>query len=1444
MALTNSQVNNNLVQNNANPQQQAAAYAISQGATNQYGQTQSQYNQYQAAMQSLPEWQRVSPLKYEWQRNPSGMPPSDSGYVSGDFTPSASAISAAQAILASNNARDLESARLTQANIAAREAKDRQWQIDAIKEQQKVAADKNTTKGKSGATSTNQGSAKSQGTTTSALITKAAAVKPITTKLVVTKAAVVPSAVKSLAAAVRSVTPAAKPVVKPTIQQQIKTASATKLNTDKLTISKVNKVAGMADNAGKSNSQIAAENSKWNQKSVTPTGIVKVIPVQTVKMLADAVADAKVSQRVASEYTGLKDKNGTVINQIQGSGRNANGQEVQIITPVEFNKDGTSSMNYVHGAYVTKLDTARLNQQILDKHFGSSGASSKLLDDVKAVNSIKNYNTVAAFNDTFKQNAAEEKHSASVAKNEKEYQRELDLNTKQQQSSNPLISGFAKLDRIIGDSAHIMSNAGMAAVTLTSGGKLSEAEYEDLQRNTGIGMDNSKDYSENLKNLDKKYGNSQLISDASLQKVIDDAKYVAGFNINAMGWAAGKTADFISSGSSDKAVNAFNSGMNALSGYSGVGATAVHFVPNAINSFKNLDHIIDDSAKIINESPKLSIAAAKEVRTLASHPSYILPTIGYAVGGSAAGMAKGAYEDPAGTAASLLMQEAGLKVLGTVIKETAHIGAYATGIERGSLKVVEQGSHDFVGLKARGELADAILDSKTIYGARITKNSETKAIRIRNPSETGDVGGGLKGAFATTKTGDIRTVSEILSKKTGPTGVPQVYEMDNVPTVKIPASMKQDIYKSIADKAKFEQYLGKSFDKLTRDQAIIKDASGKVILRPKEFGGMTDELREKMIKNRENPIAYWSKEEIANGKIGFLEQGGTRIPKPAEVTKGYIPSEIEKLAQEQANVSGKPVAYPAPKSMTGDPLQENEMFFAFPESDAGKFTKTAFAGITKDGAIIRKVSYGSMDKPQSFLKSWKENIKHNYDIGIDRNGIYNKSDQFAATLSAVRRDQELITKSATHYKGSFETGAHGVEHAGNVEKNLNSLNALKDIKVDTAYLNDLARYHDITKIGAKDLSYGGEHAVSGARAIRSGELPGLKGKSQAYLNKLAKDISQHTEIKPLNVKNPIKGLKTSVLSRPSEEAKMLANADRMDLPRFKDKNGNPIVVDKKQLFKTGEPTNFGKLKNSLSSLDDIFKFDKFIRDEKAQLGKTRKIETKNKVQTVNKEKMYEYKPKPEGYKLKPSEIAPYKIGEKVPSYKIGEKTPEYKLSNDIKKGAAVIKKEDPYSEYKPRAGGYVPKPEYKLFDDIKKDAAAIKKEDPYNEYKPRTDGYIPKPGGYVPKPGGYTPKPGGYVPKPGGYTPKPGGYVPGPGGYIPKPGGYVPKPGGYIPKPGGYTASTAYGPGVTRQEPTPKKKVLMPKDKKLDAIKKREDAVTRSHRLIQNELVNLQSFIG
>jgi len=337
--LTTSQVNNNLVQNNGNVgQQQAALYVLSEGQKSDF----AAMNAELGAQNDPRSW---NPQYIYWMG--SGM----SGPAPARYLEASGGNAASQVI----NSSEVGKAQ-TAAQLAIDQAK-LQASYDAV---QKAA---NTTKSNSGATKTNQTSAKAQGTTTSALITKAAAVKPVTTKLVVTKA---------------------------------------------------NKVAVMVDTKGKSNSQLAGSISQYDQTSKTPTGIVKVIPVQTAKQLADAIADAKISQRISSEYKGLKDQSGNIINQIQGSGRNANGQEVQILTPVEFNKDGTPSMSYVHGAYTTKQDTARLNQAALDKHFGGSG--SNILNDVKAINAIRNYNTEASFTDTLKQNAANEKYNAAIAK--------------------------------------------------------------------------------------------------------------------------------------------------------------------------------------------------------------------------------------------------------------------------------------------------------------------------------------------------------------------------------------------------------------------------------------------------------------------------------------------------------------------------------------------------------------------------------------------------------------------------------------------------------------------------------------------------------------------------------------------------------------------------------------------------------------------------------------------------------------------------------------------------------------------------------------------------------------------------------------------------------------------------------------------------------------------
>jgi hypothetical protein len=790
-------------------------------------------------------------------------------------------------------------------------------------------------------------------------------------------------------------------------------------------------------------------------------------------------------------------------------------------------------------------------------------------------------------------------------------------NLELQKSDNIIVSSLAKLEAMtdpyidnIGTSIvkalEPETRMGQIAQKAAKGQTLTEREYKDLQKYTGIGT--KQEYSKFTRTVD------DLFSDKGVNVAgfpISLSTVVPNVKIPILNWqtdseSIGKSVAYLESlawtgaTKAEKAlifpqVNSaasklISNGVDALEhvnvGSKGqpllvMGGTN-EFTKNTIDSFVNLPKILPAAAISLNKSPQLIASALKESEFLIRNPGNIAPTAAYGTVGMASGMTVNFNKDPAGTALSFYLQgkeiELALKTLNDMGK-VASLGGSLTGIVDRSTKLVEANpmKTDLIPLRSKGALIDILKSGEEISGSRAIPLSAGDAIRLNIPSSPGETINGIpiastKGVMFSPDVGSTSVVgkgflTDAFNFNKNKVGTLKSLEMLGKQTASAIKSNNpyalNDLMKTMSDRAAF-----KVSPRLTARVLKVKGIQTVKLPTELEKSILTS------IKEKGNFVEHYSK--------------------------------WEKLAQEKANSTGRPVAIPAPKAASGYLEQESEFTVIFPKdanmvskldrfgnSTYYKIANKNFGGLTKEGYPVLNVGFGEMKKPLSALESLGKNIKYNTSIGVDKYGVFNKNDQFAANLIAIERDSQLNGKS-TYYEGSFETGKHGVEHTTNVQANIQSLKLLNDLAADNTYLSDLGKYHDITKIGAHDQPYGGPHAVSGARAIKSGQIPSLVGKDLKYLQSLADDIAKHTEIKPLNIRNPVSGLKTSVLSRPSIEAKALANADRMDLTRF------DMKVDESKLFRLNGST-IGDINKSLRLAETAVRESRLMTDASAEL---------------------------------------------------------------------------------------------------------------------------------------------------------------------------------------------------------------------------------------------------
>jgi hypothetical protein len=639
------------------------------------------------------------------------------------------------------------------------------------------------------------------------------------------------------------------------------------------------------------------------------------------------------------------------------------------------------------------------------------------------------------------------------------------------------------------------------------------------------------------------------------------------------------------------------------------------------------------------------------------------------------------------------------KVASATLKPVARVTGEATGIVRSKTF-----GSDLIPYKSPAQAVESVFENEFTTGSRAVPKANAKigeAIRIRDPAALGDVPVGAEGSFMTIGSKNLEPFGKYFNEKGIPTGntkfdfekgytvlteevtptlkINQRVYSQKVRNVKIPETLKTEIYDSIKTKGNFE--------------------------------------------------------------------------------KQY--PEVVRLAKEQSAALNEPIAIPSPKRASHKDIlePENEVFVVMTGERAATVTGKSFAGYTKTGVKVERVSFGNQPKPTGALSNIAENIKYNYDVGAARGGrVYKKGHLDSMVEDMYRREAEL-SGDALAYPDAYEYGSHGPTHVKNVETNM------KNLGVNPKEAELLAEYHDIAKVGPMEAGPI-PHAEAAEIAIKTGRFTNEKLASLSKQERfaIAKDIGTHTSIKPLNIKNIRSGVKTEVVSRPSMSGKALATADRMDLVRFGAK-----VDQSKVFFKRGETVQSMKLKESKSLMGDTTAELRPIKREQAT--KIKSTEEPIKIKPEYNVKGSGYKT-PAGKTKTPYGYAPTgKSGLILPGYEYSKKhgNPEYPGAynnhrNDSGLTAPTYNK--PVKDYTQKPVGY-------KYEPVGYTPTQVKYSGPTKEYTPKPEYNPVKPSGYTPR--GYDIiKPAGY--NPAGYNPaKPAGYNPvGYSNYVP-PSSDIPK---------------------------------------------------------------------
>lgn len=531
------------------------------------------------------------------------------------------------------------------------------------------------------------------------------------------------------------------------------------------------------------------------------------------------------------------------------------------------------------------------------------------------------------------------------------------------------------------------------------------------------------------------------------------------------------------------------------------------------------------------------------------------------------GSVKQYKEDPVEFVATLALTQAVLGGAGKGISKTNKYVKTQTGIKRGTIRKQTLGS-EIIPYKEVGSTLDKMRAGEQIEGMHATVFRTKKGKKVftnepgHNPSYAEPGTFGHKGRFSTVSDGIVEPFGEFfLTKRKSITPefisdrLKPISKVTNPITGKVSKVLKAELAKqsskpvTLTDKAiswsgkQLKQNYEKNYTKfMTRSarkgEKIVYKVSGDPVK-------LTEAQWEKVFTKFKREGNFWTEYE-----------------------------KIQKIAQKQADKSGKPIATPSPKTALGDIEAESEVWWVFPKKGS-KITSSQKIGKTEKGVDIVEVRYGNQAPivRKSVSQRMKENREYNKQVFKALDGKkYNLNHLKSYASDANRRLGELYGGKTTRPR-AFEGGRHGKLHTEQVGKNVASQTA-KGAEGMEYWLGVM---HDVTKIGEYETA-GIPHAVAAAEVIKRGMITDARfntfwnSLSKRNQSAFVKAIGEHTTIKPLNkhlitevslkdLRHPIKdlkdrvetlkeGVKTKVRDRPSEMSKALANADRMDLTRF------------------------------------------------------------------------------------------------------------------------------------------------------------------------------------------------------------------------------------------------------------------------------------------------------
>lgn len=456
-------------------QQQAAAAmqaAMSNpNSTNQYGMTLSQWNTYQSEMANSRF--KVGPAQYMWQKDPNagGVPPSDQ-YIQGGWTPAAQYISAAQAQLNAVNALETEQEKQLQAQSTARAASAAQWQKDAVIQEAKVQAAAGTTHGNSGATANNQRS----GVTSAQLALNAKQNETQKAAIVGKNTVLVPSAIKDIIdhndkiaaiSAINSINKASNSGNMSTSDQLRNLQTAKMIQkaefgnnraTDNASVA-----AQMAANSKLTTSQLMRKIDTDEAREVYNQQHPENAVIETHKLLKDPdnllkgldawdKQNSEQMQALNSPDNGLMAKNGSLIKQIEGSGKGDYGYNVKVQTPVGKDKNG----NTLYYSFDKDAESANTQRLLGEALFGKQGYDGMIRSNQNIIRIAENQTprTLSDVQQDFRNQKADEDYQAQLklggvfalsAQANKSLNSILDYNNVISQIGNAVNAGNSKL---------------------------------------------------------------------------------------------------------------------------------------------------------------------------------------------------------------------------------------------------------------------------------------------------------------------------------------------------------------------------------------------------------------------------------------------------------------------------------------------------------------------------------------------------------------------------------------------------------------------------------------------------------------------------------------------------------------------------------------------------------------------------------------------------------------------------------------------------------------------------------------------------------------------------------------------------------------------------------------------------------------------------------------